>query len=185
MRGTIMGAVFSYNVAVPIVINLDEAAVCPKNNYVVFPKNTRLLATANVLKSDNRVNMNVYRAILPSPSGREFEVTGIVLHPDGTAGVPGTKTEYKNVRYMSSAAVGALSGVGQVVAAQGASPIAVGAASGLVQSGAEDATGSSAQKVDVSITIPPQQKVTVFLLERLILDKSDPVSIGSQAKRPE
>src|SRR5450759_4649066 len=58
LRGTIMGAVFSYNVAVPIVINLDEPAVCPKNNYVVFPRNTRLLATGNILKSDNRVNMN-------------------------------------------------------------------------------------------------------------------------------
>ena len=181
LRGTIMGAVFSFNIAVPIVINLDEPALCPKNNYVVFPRNTRLLATGNVLKSDDRVNMTVYRVILPSPSGKEFEVNGMVLSPDGTAGVKGTKKEYKDARYMSSAASGALSGVGQIIASQ-ASPIAAGAAGGVISSGAADVNAVGTKQVDVSISIPPQQKVTVFLTERLIMDKNEPIAISSQEK---
>jgi hypothetical protein len=181
-----MGAVFSYNVSVPIVINLDEPAYCPKNSYVVFPKNTRLLAWGNVLKSDNRVNMNVYRAILPTPSGKEIEIEGLVLYPDGTAGVPGERKEYKDARYMSSAAVGALQGVGQAVSASAnVSPIASGAASSVIQTGSGDIGQMTAQKVDVSISIPPQQKVTVFLLNRIVFDKGEHPLINKRGKNGE
>ena len=112
-----------------------------------------------------------------APSGKEYEVKGIVLYPDGTAGRPGEKKEYKDMRYMSSAAAGGLSGVGQVISASsGVSPIAAGAASGLLQSGASDMNAVGTQKVDVSISIPPQQKATVFILDRIVLDKGEAAS---------
>lgn len=179
LRGTIMGAIFSYNVMVPILIALDEAAICPKNNYVVFPKGTQFLGWASVLKSDDRINISVYRAVLPAPSGQEYPVNGIVLYPDGTAGVTGIRKTYTKLKFMSSAAAGALAGVGEVVAASGgASPIAAGAIGGVVKTESEDIGAMAGKTVDVSITVPPRQKISIFLLDRVVFDGQTPVNIG-------
>ena len=138
IKATIRNAIFSYNLQTPIIAVVDVDASCTKNGYAVLPKGTRLLGTADILKSDDRVNIRFSVAVLPN--GREFAISGLALSPDGSAGVKGTVKEYKDLRVMSSAASGALLGVGQAVALTAAGqPIISGAISGALQQGAQEA----------------------------------------------
>ena len=85
IKATIRNAIFSYNLQTPIIAVVDVDAACTKNGYTILPKGTRLMGTADILKSDDRVNIHFSVAVLPN--GREFAVSGIALSPDGSAGV--------------------------------------------------------------------------------------------------
>ncbi|MBI2118967.1 MAG: TrbI/VirB10 family protein [Elusimicrobia bacterium] len=170
IKATIQNAIFSFNLQTPIIAIVDEPAVCLKNGLIILPKKTRLLGTAEVLKSDDRVNIRFNIAVLPN--GREFEINGIALSPDGSAGIKGEVKEYKDIRLMSSALGGAMSGIGQaMVATLPGQPIVSGAIGGALTQGAQEAQTISNQKADVSISVPPFQKTLVFLSQRLSLDK--------------
>ena len=170
IRATIQNAIFSFNLQTPIVAVVDEPAVNPKNGLVIFPRKTRLLGTADILKSDDRVNIRFHVAVLPT--GREFDISGIALSPDGSAGIRGTVKEYKDVRLMTSAVSGALSGVGQVVTTSlPGQPLVAGAIGGALTQVAQEAQNISNQKVDVSVSVPPFQKTIIFLTRRLSLDE--------------
>lgn len=170
LKATTKNAIFSFNLETPVVAELDEPAICPKTNAVVLPQGTKLIGTASILKSDDRVNVNFRLAVLPAPSGKEYNIQGLILHPDGSAGLKGTVKEYKEVRLMSSAAAGAVSGVGQAVAATAGQPIVGQALGGALSAGASEIQTGMAPKVDVSISVAPFQKCGIFLLNRLILD---------------
>ncbi len=170
IRATIQNAIFSFNLQTPIIAIVDEPAICLKNGLVILPKKTRLLGIAEVLKSDDRVNIKFNVAVLPN--GREFEINGIALSSDGSAGIRGEVKEYKDIRLMSSALGGAMSGIGQaMVATLPGQPLMSGAIGGALTQGAQEAQTISNQKADVSITVPPFQKILVFLSQRLSLDR--------------
>ncbi len=170
LKATTENAIFSFNLESPVVAKLDEPVLCPKTNAVVLPKGTKLIGTASILKSDDRVNVTFHLIILPAPSGKEYSIQGIILHPDGSAGLKGTVKEYKEVRLMSSAASGAVMGVGQAVAATAGQPIVGQALGGALTAGAGEIQSGMSPKVDVSISVPPYQKCGVFLMNRLVLD---------------
>jgi len=170
LKASTKNAIFSFNLEAPVVAELDEPAICPKTNAVVLPQGTKLIGTASVLKSDDRVNVEFRLAVLPAPSGKEYQIQGLILHPDGSAGLKGTVREYKEVRLMSSAAAGAVSGIGQAVATTAGQPIVGQAVGGALTAGATEIQTGMAPKVDVSISVPPYQKCGVFLMNRLVLD---------------
>jgi len=169
LKASTKNAIFSFNLETPVVAELDEPAICPKTGAVVLPVKTRLIGTASILKSDDRVNVSFRLLVLPGPSGKEYQIQGIVLHPDGSAGLKGTVKEYKELRLMSSAASGAVLGIGQAVAAT-AQPIVGQALGGALTAGADEIQTGVAPKVDVSIEVPPFQKCGIFLMNRLVLD---------------
>jgi hypothetical protein len=169
IKTTIQNAIFSFNLRTPVTAIVDDPVICPKTGEVILPRKTRLLGTADILKSDDRVNVRFQIAVLEN--GREFEIDGIALSPDGSAGVKGTVKEYKDVRLMSSAVTGALRGVGESVSTVlPGQPLVSGALGGALTQGAQEAQSITSQKVDVSISVPPFQKVLVFLSRRLTLD---------------
>lgn len=166
---TIQNAIFSFNLVAPVVAIVDEPVLCPSNGKILLPKKTKLIGIASILKSDDRVNINFNYAVLPN--GRQFEINGIALAPDGSAGIKGKVKEYKDTRLMASAMSGALVGVGQAVSVtMTGQPIAAGAIGGALQQGAQQVQEISNQKVDVSIFVEPFQKTSVFLSSRLVLD---------------
>lgn len=170
LKGTTQNSIFSFNLECPVVVVLDEPALCPKTNSVVLPQGTKLIGTASILKSDDRVNVNFRLAVLPAPSGKEYQIQGIILYPDGSSGLKGVVKEYKELRLMSSAASGAIGGIGQAVAATAGQPIVGQALGGALTAGAGEIQTGMAPKVDVSITVSPFQKCGVFLMNRLVLD---------------
>ena len=114
--------------------------------------------------------MNFRLAVLPAPSGKEYQIQGIILYPDGSSGLKGVVKDYKELRLMSSAASGAIGGIGQAVAATAGQPIVGQALGGALTAGAGEIQTGMAPKVDVSITVSPFQKCGVFLMNRLVLD---------------
>lgn len=170
LKATTQNAIFSFNLEVPVIATLDEAAVSPKTNAVVFPAGTRLIGVASVLKTDDRVNVAFHTAVLPDPSGREFGIQGLILFPDGSAGLKGIVKEYKEAKLMSSAVGGALTGVGQYVAATSDTAILGKAVGGALTSAATEAQMGMTPKVDVSVSVSPFQKCGVFLMRRVVLD---------------
>lgn len=171
LKASTKNAIFSFNLETPVVAELDEPAICPKTGAIVLPVKTRLIGTASILKSDDRVNINFRLLVLPGPSGKEYQIQGIVLHPDGSAGLKGTVKEYKELRLMSSAASGAVLGIGQAVAATSGQPIVGQALGGALTAGAGEIQSGVAPKVDVSIEVPPYQKCGIFLMNRVVLDE--------------
>ena len=166
---TIQNAIFSFNLITPVIAIVDEPVLCPSNGKIVMPRKTKLIGTASILKSDDRVNITFNYAVLPN--GRQFEIGGIALSPDGSAGIKGAVKEYKDTRLMASAMSGALVGVGQAMSiTMTGQPIMSGAIGGALQQGAQQAQEISNQKVDVSISVGPFQKTSVFLSSRLVLD---------------
>lgn len=170
LKGTTQNSIFSFNLESPVVVLLDEPALCPKTNQVVLPQGTKLIGSASILKSDDRVNVNFRLAVLPAPSGKEYQIQGIILYPDGSAGLKGIVKEYKELRLMSSATSGAIGGVGQAVAATAGQPIVGQALGGALTAGATEAQDAIGPSVDVSITVSPFQKCGIFLMNRLVLD---------------
>ena len=189
IKATIQNAIFSFNLQTPVIATVDDPVTSPKDGTIILPRKTRLIGTADILKSDDRVNVRFSIAVLPN--GREFELVGIALSPDGSAGIKGTVKEYKDARFMSSALSGAMSGMGQaVVAMLPGQPIVAGALGGALVQGAQEAETISNQKVDVSISVPPFQKTFVFLSRRLVLDDipkgdRDPKSAGGGGRDSE
>lgn len=166
----ILNAIFSFNLNTPVVASVETPVTCPKGGAVIFPKYTQLIGSADILKSDNRVNVRFLVAVLPN--GREFDLNGIGLSPDGSAGIVASEVkEYKDVKMMSSAVSGALTGVGSALpGAMIGQPIAAGAIGGALQQGSQQASDIGNQKVDVSIFVKPYAKCKVFLTRRLTLD---------------
>lgn len=170
LKASTKNAIFSFNLEVPVVAELDEPAICPKTGSVVLPAKTRLIGSASVLKSDDRVNVTFYLLVLPGPSGREYPIQGIIVNPDGSAGLKGVVKEYKELRLMSSAASGAIAGIGQTVATTAGQPIVGQALGSALTAGAGEVQTGVAPKVDISISVPPYQKCGIFLTNRLVLD---------------
>lgn len=180
IKATTAGAIFSFNVEAPVIAEVDEPTLCPKNGEIIFPKGTKLIGTAGIVKSDDRVNVTFYLAVYPSPSGFQVPIRGIVLSADGSAGLKGTVKEYKEAKYISSVVSGAMVGVGQVaVNSPGVSPVVGNALGNVMQTGSQDIS-QTAVKVDVSITVPPFQKSSIILLEEVVLDPDVPVKPAPQ-----
>jgi len=157
IKATIQNAIFSFNLQTPVIATVDEPIASPKDGLIILPKKTRLIGTADILKSDDRVNVRFYIAVLPN--GREFGINGIALSPNGSAGIKGIVKEYKDARFMSSALSGAMSGIGQaVVTTLPGQPIVAGAIGGALSQGSQEAQSFSSQKVDVSISVPHSRK---------------------------
>lgn len=172
LKASTKNAIFSFNLETPVIAELDEPAICPKTGAVVLPIKTRFIGTSSILKSDDRVNITFRLLVLPGPSGKEYQIQGIVLHPDGSAGLKGTVKKYTELRLMSSAASGAVLGIGQAVAATTGQPIVGQALGGALTAGAGEMQTGVSQKVDVSIEVPPYQKCGIFLMNRLVLDET-------------
>ncbi len=84
---------------------------------------------------------------------------------------------------MSSAALGAISGVSQVAGVATGDPVLGSAVGGALSSGAEQVNEFQGKRADVSITVPPFQKVRVVLMERFILDAEEkPVPVKEKSK---
>lgn len=163
VRATITNAIFSYNLTTPVVAQLDEGASFPEGRLVLPPK-TKLIGTAMVVKSHDRVNIEFGLAVLPE--GREVEISAIALWPDGSAGIKGTVKKHKDSMVASSALKGAILGGSAMVSAAAANP----ALAEATQTAARDAAQEidlSREQVDTSITVPVFTRCLVFLNRRL------------------
>lgn len=83
--GVLKTAIFSYNLATPVIAEVEYDIIYL--NKVIIPKNTLVIGYASVYKTDDRVN--VFFHTLVFPNGQELKFSGMALHTDGSAGIPG------------------------------------------------------------------------------------------------
>ena len=168
LRVTITNAIFSFNLATPVIAELDEDASFNKGG-VVFPKKTRFLGQALVLKSHDRVNITFSLAVLPD--GKEIKLTGLALSPDGSAGIQGKVDKQKDSAIASAALKGAIMGAAAITS-QADDSITAQASQSAAQETA-NAIDTSTGNIDTSIWIPAFTRCLMYLNRRVDLSKKD------------
>lgn len=145
-------AIFSFNIETPVIALIEYDVVF--GDKVVLPSGTKLIGATSIIKSINRVNVVFNTVVLPN--GDEFPLTGLALHTDGSAGVPGkVKKEAMSIpaRVILEAA-----GAG----ASAASPIAGSAVKELSSAAKEEL----AQSQKYSISIKKDTPVLIYIVNR-------------------
>lgn len=145
-------AIFSFNIETPVIALIEYDVVF--GDKVVLPSGTKLIGATSIIKSINRVNVVFNTVVLPN--GDEFPLTGLALHTDGSAGVPGkVKKEAMSIpaRVILEAA-----GAGAATA----SPIAGSAVKELSSAAKEEL----AQSQKYSITVKKDTPVMIYIVSR-------------------
>ena len=84
-------SIFSYNLESPVIAETEYDIIYLDK--VMIPKGTKLIGYASVLKSDDRVNVFFHTMVFPN--GQEIKFSGLALHTDGSAGIPGKVKKQK------------------------------------------------------------------------------------------
>jgi len=84
-------AIFSYNLESPVIAETEHDVIYLDK--IMIPKATKLIGYASVLKSGERVNVFFHTIVFPN--GQEVSFSGIGLHTDGSAGIPGKIKKYR------------------------------------------------------------------------------------------
>lgn len=161
LRSTITNAIFSYNLATPVIAELEEGALFL--NRIVLPPKTRLLGRALVLKSHDRVNVEFDMAVLPD--GREIAISGMALSPDGSGGLKGRVDRYKDSAVASAALKSVVLGA-TAMATSGVNPIAAQTGQAAADEAVKD-IDLSHEQVDTSISIPAFTRCLIYLSRRV------------------
>jgi type IV secretory pathway VirB10-like protein len=84
-------AIFSYNLESPVIAETEFDIIYLDK--VMIPKGTKIIGYASVLKSADRVNVFFHTMVFPN--GQEIKFSGLALHTDGSAGIPGKVKKHK------------------------------------------------------------------------------------------
>lgn len=84
-------AIFSYNLQTPVIAETEYDITF--NDKVMVPKRTKIIGYASVVKSFDRVNVLFHTIVFPD--GSEIKFSGMALHTDGSAGIPGKVKKHK------------------------------------------------------------------------------------------
>ncbi len=84
-------SIFSYNLESPVIAETEFDIIYLDK--IMIPKGTKLIGYASVLKSDDRVNVFFHTIVFPN--GQEIKFSGLALHTDGSAGIPGKVKKQK------------------------------------------------------------------------------------------
>jgi len=148
-------AIFSFNTNTPVIAEAEfDITYLGK---VMIPKGTRLIGTSAIEKTDDRVNVSFHTAVFPN--GEEIKFSGLALWTDGSAGIRGKKDSKKAtipVKVLLSAAA-----TGASVAGNSSVPTE------MVKSVAIDAQNEVASKQEVSISVPKDIGILVYIVERI------------------
>jgi type IV secretory pathway VirB10-like protein len=147
-------AIFSFNTNTPVIAETEfDVTYLGK---VMIPKGARLIGTSAIEKTDDRVNVNFHTIVFPN--GEEIKFTGLALWTDGSAGIKGKKDTKKAaipVKVILSAAAS-----GAAAASNTSVP------NEMVKSIAADAQADVAAKQEVSISVPKDIGILVYIVDR-------------------
>ena len=149
-------AIYSFNSNTPVICQTEyDITFLGK---IVIPKNTKIIGTSAIEKTDDRVNVKLHTIVFPN--GQEIPFVGIALELDGSAGIKGKVKNMKKARLpvkilLSAAATGAS------VATESDIP------SEMIKGIAEESKQELAQKQDYSISVKKDIAIQVYVVDRL------------------
>ena len=146
-------AIFSFNIETPVIALVEYDITF--NNKVVLPAGTKLIGITSIIKSIDRVNV-VFNTIV-FPDGSEIKFTGLALHTDGSAGIPGKVK--KQTASIPARVILEAAGAGATVL----NPV-VGAGVKELSSAAKEELEKSQQ---YSITVKKDTPIQVYIVNRV------------------
>ena len=146
-------AIFSFNIETPVIALVEYDITF--NNKVVLPAGTKLIGITSIIKSIDRVNV-VFNTIV-FPDGSEIKFTGLGLHTDGSAGIPGKVK--KQTASIPARVILEAAGAGATVL----NPV-VGAGVKELSSAAKEELEKSQQ---YSITVKKDTPIQVYIVNRV------------------
>lgn len=147
-------AIFSFNTISPVIARTEYDITF--NGRTVLPRNTKIIGTAQVIKTIDRVNVSFKTIVFPD--GSEISFSGIALWPDGSGGVKGKIRKHKAKLPARILLRTASAGVGYATQSS--------IAEDITASITEDAEREMAEKVDYSISIEKGTPILVFVDKR-------------------
>ena len=134
--------IFSFNIESPVIVETeDDVRFLGK---VMLPRGTKIMGTASIIKSADRVNVKFHTIVFPD--GEELQnFSGLALHTDGSAGLPG-KVKRQRAALPASIILGA---VGSVVGATTGDRVVAEAAAGLADQTKQEITEKQTYSIEV------------------------------------
>jgi len=152
--GVLRTAIFSFNTNTPVIVETEfDVTYLGK---VMIPKGSRLIGTSAIEKTDDRVNVTFHTIVFPN--GEEIKFNGLALWTDGSAGIKGKVDKKKAaipVKVLLSAAAN-----GAALATNNSVP------NEMVKGLATDAQADLAAKQEVSVSVPKDIGILVYIVER-------------------
>ena len=127
------------------------------NGKTILPKNTKLIGTAQVVKTIDRVNVRFNTIVFPD--GSEIAFSGIALWPDGSGGIKGKVKKHKAKLPAKILLKTASAGVGYATQSS--------VAEDITESITQDAEQEMSEEVDYSISIEKGTPILIFVDKRL------------------
>lgn len=154
--------IWSFNTEAPVILVVDEEIVYL--NRGVIPAQTRIIGTALVGKSHDRVLVNFTHLIFPT--GDEVRFSGMALALDGSVGIPGKVETHKDSAVANTVLRSVVTGTQVALDVAGASPIASQAAQGISQEALKE-LDLQKQEVTTSISVDADTGIRVYVNQRL------------------
>ncbi|MFH1414911.1 MAG: TrbI/VirB10 family protein [Elusimicrobiota bacterium] len=148
-------AIFSFNTISPVIAKTEYDISF--NGKTVLPRNTKIIGTAQVVKTIDRVNVRFETIVFPD--GSEISFSGVALWPDGSGGIRGKVRKHKAKLPAKILLRTASAGVGYATRSA--------LAEDITESITKDAEQEMAEKVDYSISIDKGTPILVFIDKRL------------------
>ena len=148
-------AIFSFNTITPVIAQTEYDITF--NDKVVIPKYTKIIGDCSIVKTIDRVNIILHTMVFPD--GQEIKFNGMVLHTDGSGGIPG-KVKKQRAKLPAQILLNA--------AAQTAD-IATGGnvASELIRGLSQETSAEISEKQDYSIEVPKDTAIQVYVIDRI------------------
>lgn len=148
-------SIFSFNIITPVIAETESDVMFLGK--VMLPKGTKIIGSASITKSADRVNVSFQTIVFPD--GQEIQFNGMALHTDGSAGLPG---KVKRQRAVLPATI-LLGSVGTAVSAATGQPLASQLATGI----AEQTKSELAEKQTYSIEVKKDVPLQVYVVSRI------------------
>lgn len=148
-------AIFSFNLATPVIAETEYDIVFLDK--VIIPKKSKIIGYADVIKTIDRVNVFFHTIVFPD--GSEIKFTGMALHTDGSAGIPGKVKKHRE-RIPARILLGTLGTV--------ASISAPGIGGALVSGLSQEALKEMEEYTPTySITVKKNTSILIYNVERI------------------
>ena len=154
--------IVSYNLESPCIAVVERDIVYLSS--VVIPAGTQFIGTAAVEKSHDRIVVLFNNIVFPT--GDEVHFAGMALSLDGSAGIAGEVSTFKDASVANTVLKSIITGTQGALTYSGVSPIAAGMSQGL-SSEATHELDNQRQQVTVSIAVPEDTGIRIYVNQRL------------------
>ena len=146
-------SIFSFNLESPVIAMIEFDVIYLGK--IMVPKDSKIIGYASVVKSGDRVNVFFHTIVFPD--GSEIKFSGLGLHTDGSAGIPG-----KVKKHAEKVPARVLLGAAGTLALRGGGP-AGEIAKGLSQEAIKEVERYTP---DYSVTVKKDAPIKIYNIQR-------------------